>query len=43
MNKFLLEAFVLEAAESAYYPCLWLFHNNYVLQVYSHAATLTLM
>ena len=43
MNNFLLEAFVLEAVESAYHPCLWLLHNNYVLQAYSHAATLTLM
>lgn len=26
-----------------YYTALWLVHNNYVLQMYSHAATLAFM
>lgn len=43
MNNFLLEAFVLEAVESVYYTSLWLLNNNYVLQMYSHAATIAFM
>lgn len=26
-----------------YYVSLWLLHNNYVLQMYSHAATIAFM
>lgn len=31
---------LFEAKETLYHVALWLLHNNYVLQIYSHAATL---
>lgn len=32
-----------EAGETLYYISLWLLHNNYSLQMYSHAATIAFM
>lgn len=32
-----------ELNEPIYYVSLWLLHNNYVLQMYSHAATIAFM
>lgn len=32
-----------ETGEILYYISLWLLHNNYSLQMYSHAATIAFM
>lgn len=35
--------FMQELNESLFYTSLWIVHNNYVLQMYAHAATLAFM